>query len=231
MLAMILTCCFTATPRSRPDPQKHLLSMYGLSPLLRSVARTDPSTGEKINKLRKSYEGQIKSFQLPGRNKPVKSERDTVNDLPGPLRSVTEDKYGEWVDATHPAIEVSNDLKAKFLRAMEMQPGTVRNNAHWEDAIGHEKPRAPLPQPQHNLAVAAPRIPNGAPRTQGLQTAEKRTTRGKKRSYGDDSFMGYGDGYSSGDNTGGDYEDEEGNFNRRKRKKVDESADVPSQHD
>jgi hypothetical protein len=200
-----------------------LLALYGLGPLLRSVARTDPRTGEKINKLRKSYEGQIKAFNLSGRNKPVKGERNVDEDQPGPLRRmIGSSPWGlqpeeQW-NAEHAKskIEVTQDFRAKLKQAVQMQPGTVRNNAHWEDVLGFEKPGArapPAPQPQHVASVPRP-MPNGAPR-QFQQSAEaKRQTRGKKRSYGDDSFVGYGEGYS-------DPEDGEGDeYGQRKRKKL-----------
>ena len=63
---------WTAVPRSRPHPTQDLFQLYGLEPLANSVRRKDPVTGEKINKLRKSYESKIKEFA--GKNKPVVNE-------------------------------------------------------------------------------------------------------------------------------------------------------------
>ncbi|KAK4937287.1 hypothetical protein LTR10_022044 [Elasticomyces elasticus] len=207
----------------RPNPQQHLLALYGLSPLLRSVARNDPKTGEKINKLRKSYEGQIKSFGLAGRNKPVKGDRNADEDQPGPIRRMVgslpwglqpDEQWSEEHGGSK--IEVTPDLKAKLKEAMHMQPGTVRNNAHWEDVLGFDKKPNVVPaQPLIN-PPAVPRVPNGIPRQPGQPSAEaKRQTRGKKRSYGDDSFVGYGEGYSDPDD-GGDTDEYGG---QRKRKK------------
>lgn len=221
--------------RQKPNPQQHLLALYGLGPLLRSVARTDPKTGEKINKLRKSYEGQIKSFGLAGRNKPVKGERNVEEDQPGPLRRMAgSSPWGlepdeQWnTQHARSKIEVTPDFRAKLKQAVQMQPGTVRNNEHWEDVLGFDKPK-PLsyatPMQQHVAAAqpVVPRLPNGgAVRTQsqpalGSAPLEpKRQTRGKKRSYGDDSFVGYGEGYS--DPEDGDDGDDYGSA--RKRKKV-----------
>ena len=98
-----------------------------------------------------------------------------------------------------------------------MQPGTVRNNAHWEDVLGFDKKPTVLPaQPVVN-PPAVSRVPNGIPRQFGQPSAEaKRQTRGKKRSYGDDSFVGYGEGYSDPED-GGDTDEYGG---QRKRKKV-----------
>ncbi|KAH0846527.1 rox3 family protein [Fonsecaea pedrosoi] len=212
--------CRSKVERQKPNPQQHLLALYGLGPLLHSVARTDPRTGEKINKLRKSYEGQIKGFALAGRNKPVKGERNVEEDQPGPLRRMAgSSAWGlqpdeQW-NAEHAKskIEVTPDFRNKLKQAMQMQPGTVRNNAHWEDMLGFDKPKpnvAPVQQP-------TPRpVANGVVRQSQQPSAEaKRQTRGKKRSYGDDSFVGYGEGYSDPEDGDGD---EYGS--QRKRKKV-----------
>ena len=199
-----------------------MLALYGLGPLLHSVARTDPRTGEKINKLRKSYEGQIKGFNLSGRNKPVKGERNVEEDQPGPLRRMAgSSMWGlqpeeQWdVEHAKSKVEVTADFRAKLKQAVQMQSGTVRNNAHWEDVLGFEKPGArppPAPQPQYPASLPRP-MPNGAVR-QFQQSAEaKRQTRGKKRSYGDDSFVGYGEGYSDPEDGDGD------EYGQRKRKK------------
>lgn len=206
-----------------PNPQQHLLALYGLGPLLHSVARNDPITGEKINKLRKSYEGQIKGFGLAGRNKPVKGERNLEEDQPGPLRRMAgSTPWGlqpddEWnADHAKSKIEVTPDFRAKLKQAMQMQPGTVRNNAHWEDVLGFDKPKAnviPPPQPTAQPSIA--RMANGVARQAPQAAGEaKRQTRGKKRSYGDDSFVGYGEGYSDPEDGDGD---EYGGPRKRKR--------------
>lgn len=205
-----------AVSRSYPDPQQHLLATYNLLPLLKTVARNDPVTGEKINKLRKSYEGQIKSFGLSGRNKPVKSDRE--EDEAGPLRRLATIAEQEWKEgAGQSKIEITSDFRSKLNKAMQLQPGTVRNNAMWEDLLGHEKPK-PMATPIPSQSQPVSRIPNGVMKAQQGTALDKRSTRGKKRSYGDDSYVGYGEGYSEGDDDGGDDDD----FVKRKRKKVNE---------
>ncbi|KIX10138.1 uncharacterized protein Z518_01219 [Rhinocladiella mackenziei CBS 650.93] len=217
--------CRSKVERQRPNPQQHLLALYGLGPLLHSVARTDPRTGEKINKLRKSYEGQIKSFGLAGRNKPVKGERNIDEDQPGPLRRMAgSSPWGlqpdeQW-NAEHAKskIEVTQDFRAKLKQAMQMQPGTVRNNAHWEDVLGFDKPKPNALSPQQGITQPSlSRLANGVVRPPPQPAGEaKRQTRGKKRSYGDDSFVGYGEGYSDPE----DGREPEEYGGQRKRKKV-----------
>ena len=203
---------FAEVERQLPNPQHHLLALYGLGPLLHSVARTDPRTGEKINKLRKSYEGQIKAFSLSGRNKPVKGERNLDEDQPGPLRRVIgSSAWGLQADepwnAEHAKskIEVTTDFTAKLKKAVHLQPGTPRNNAQWEDTLGFEKPKPNAPPSQLPLPAAPRQMANGVVRQFQQPSAEaKRQTRGKKRSYGDDSFVGYGEGFSDVEDADGD---------------------------
>lgn len=195
---------------------------------MKSVARTHPLTGEKINKLRKSYEGQIKSFGLAGRNKPVKGERDVEEEQPGPLRRmagilpegiIPEEQW--QAEHGQSRIEITTEMRAKFRQAVQLQPGTVRNNAHWEDVLGHEKPRSNIAQPSPTGPPGPQRIFNGTVRPQNAMSAEaKRQTRGKKRSYGDESFVGYGEGYSDPEDGYAEGEGDEDGMTKRKRKKV-----------
>jgi Rox3 mediator complex subunit len=225
-----LTCFIIAIPRSRLDPSTHLLSRFGLGPLVRTVARNDPVTGEKINKLRKSYEGQVKNFALSGRNKPVKME--ALENGKRPLRSMVEDTTEEeWADKYEKRpIEATPDFKAKLQIAMQMQPGTVRNNLHWDDVLGHERQRpvvtAPVAATNPTFTAAPSRQTNGItmPNVQAGANAVRPKRAGKKRSYVDDSFEGYGEGF--GDDDGelddGAFDDDEdgGGSARKKRKKV-----------
>lgn len=209
----LLTHGFLAVSRSFPDPQDHLIAKFDLLPLLKTVARNDPVTGEKINKLRKSYEGQIRTFALAGRNKPVKCDREL--DEPGPLRKLASIAEKDWDEgAGRSKIEVTSDFRTKLTKAMQLQPGTVRNNATWEDALGHEKARpVGTPTPSHGPSTS--RIPNGVPRSQPAAPGDKRSTRGHKRSYADESYVGYGDGFTDGDDDG-----DEDEFSKRRKKKV-----------
>ena len=215
-----------------------MLAAYGLVPLLKTVARFEPVTGEKINKLRKSYEGQIKGFQLSGRNKPVKSGdrsqeeasqlrqsigsglKENAEYADSPILPLQTD--AEW-GAEHKttSIQVTPDFRAKLRAAMQLQPGTVRNVEQWDEVLGHDKPRINGPSPIQQTA-APQRLANGVMRPQPRSVQDfKRQTRGKKRSYGDESFTGYGDGFSDVEDAGAidDYGDDEGTA-RRKRRKV-----------
>lgn len=198
-------------------------------------------TGEKINKLRKSYEGKIKDFALAGRNKPFKV--DVPEGGKGKLRSMMEDIPEEQWQAENAArnIEISSDFGTKLTKAMEMRPGTVRNNEVWEDALGHEKTRVvamPEVPVRKNLPATAPtRVPSGMVRqhpSTGQDIARPRRAN-KRRSYADDSFEGYGDGFVD-DEADLDPEnlsnsEDGGGQGRKRRKKVEtETSAVQFDH-
>jgi hypothetical protein len=201
------------------------------------VIRNDPLTGEKINRIRKSYEGQIKEFGLSGRNKPVQCERkkEPADEAEvGPLRKAV---GSDWIrlqsdedwEASHaiPDITIDDSLRRKLRKGLELQPGpvNVKNQKLWEDLLGNDKPiKQQLPPQQlaqqHNAHSHA--HAHHPPQRSRQQAADiKRATRGKKRSYDDDSFVGYGDGYSDVEDDGArdDDEDEERDGGSRKRRR------------
>jgi hypothetical protein len=219
---------FTASVVTGPDPTVDLVSLYGLGPIAHSVARMDPVTGEKINRLRKSYEGKLKGLGLAGRNKSMKQEIGA----PGSLRHMTLWPEEEWQNQkvhgkAMKVADMDSALQALQSRAMQMEPGPVPNNDFWEDILGHEKP-AKHQSPSETGKKAAP-TPTGRPSTQSYaaspqpQEAERaRPSRGRKRHYDDNSFAGYGEGFLDDDDDPGFYSNGEGT-GKKKRKKVSHS--------
>jgi hypothetical protein len=150
---------------------------------------------------------------LSGRNKPAPAVRsEEEKNQPGPLRKMIGSYVGffqpdqQW-DAEHSTSkpEVNADLKAKFKLAVQLQPGKPRNSREWEDELGfNDKARVPAQpihtqQPQSAINKA---VVNGAIKhvqQQPASTEFQRKTRGKKRGYGDESFVGYGEGYVEDD--------------------------------
>ena len=223
-----------AVPRIRPDPCQHLLSRYGFSGLHARVARTDPITHDKINKLRKSYEGQIKNFALAGRNKPTKEEIPEAQWSSLNMMMLEPDDSWYASKVMGKRIEVNSDLESRLQKAMFLQPGRTKDHEQWEDLLGHEKPRPiQVQEPVSKKAVtgAPPQRPqvngNGLrtiPHTAGEAVRPRRT--GKKRSYADNSFEGYGDGFVDDEAVDMDHsflsnsEDGSHGLGRKKRKKV-----------
>ncbi|WEW55766.1 hypothetical protein PRK78_001199 [Emydomyces testavorans] len=234
--------CKTSYSISGPNPRFDLVSLYGLGPVAASVARTDPITGEKINRLRKSYEGKIKGLGLAGRNKPVKHEPGT----PGGLRQLTMWPEEEWqnqkvIGKDIKVAEPDSALHKLYMRAMKMEPGPVPNNEYWEDVLGHEKPPkqvAAAVQPKKTgdgvTGVAGqPSQVNGTQTSTPVPPVEsgrpKRT--GKKRSYNDSSFVGYGEGFPDDEPEldGSFYSNSEegGRSSVKKKRKKDHVSVVP----
>ncbi|RAL01046.1 uncharacterized protein BO80DRAFT_425026 [Aspergillus ibericus CBS 121593] len=217
--------CKSSYVATGPDPSLDLISLYGLGSVAKSVARMDPVTGEKINRLRKSYEGKLKGLGLAGRNKPVKTEPGA----PGGLRHMTMWPEEEWQNQKVFGKEIKmadmdSALHNLQMRAMKMEPGTVPNNEYWEDVLGHEKPSKHATSGDVNKKSVAPppngiRIPqpNGTPAPVS-EPDRSRPSRGRKRHYDDNSFVGYGEGYADDDDDGAFYSNSEG-IGKKKRKK------------
>ncbi|MCJ1394138.1 hypothetical protein MMC18_007016 [Xylographa bjoerkii] len=230
--------------QQKPHPSQDLISLYGLSPLAATVARFDPITGDKINKLRKSYEAQVKTFGLAGRNKAVKTEASVTGSLVN-LMAWPEDEWQNQVVAGK-ALEngLSGATLAKLEKAMKFEPGLVPKNDEWENILGLEKLKAPLPIVEVKGKVASSAAPklqklnghaNGM--TVGIPAGEverpKRT--GRKRRYDERSFEGYGEGFVDDDADGidaGGYSSGEGSrkssVSKKKRKKEYAAINTPS---
>lgn len=202
-----------ASTPPKPEFSKDLLSLYGLHAIVASVARTDPVTGEKINRLRKSYEGKVKSFGLAGRNRAVKHEKGKMIGL-GELADWPEEEWqNQKVTGRHVQKGLSSATMAKLEKAMRMQPGPVPNSNEWEDLLGFEKAAAPplqavaeatakniAPREAHTVKANGVTVTNGARLKAGKAPASasevprpKRS--GKKRRYDEHSYEGYGDGF------------------------------------
>ncbi|KAK2873918.1 hypothetical protein FQN49_001989 [Arthroderma sp. PD_2] len=204
-------------------------------PIAASVARTDPVTGEKINRLRKSYEGKIKGLGLAGRNKPVKQEPGA----PGGLRNLMMWPDEEWYNQKVAGKEITTaESDTAFykqqLRAMKMEPGLTPRNEYWEDVLGHEKP-------SKNAAEQLPKKAGSGsfrhtPQSNGTPAAQTSTVvpdpgrpkrAGRKRSYHDSSFVGYGEGFPDDDELEGSFysnEDDGSSAGKKKRKKMQDHA-------
>lgn len=213
----------------KPPLTSNLIALYGLGPLAASVARFDPLTGEKINKMRKSYEGQLKTLGLSGRNRAVKHEPAKGMSL----RDLTLWPLEEWQNQKVAGNDVHQGLPAGILakldKAMQMQPGPVPNNSEWEDQLGHEKVKpvdtkaAKVPQKITTATTKTNGQVNGNDTTTAETNRPKRA--GRKRRYDEHSFEGYGEGFVDDEVDLGGYSSGDTQFSRRsstnkRRKKV-----------
>lgn len=208
-----------------PDPSLDLISLYGLGPVATSVARTDPYSGEKINRLRKSYKGKIKEFGLSGRNDAVRHEPGA----PGGLIDLTAWPEDEWFiqkvfGKEIGVAEPGSDMERVQLRAMKSEAGTLPDDDVWEDALGHDKPVKSADTLKFNATprqVSNASMSSAAPSPTATEYASARPRRaGKKRSYHDSTFIGYGEGYADDDASSVHSTDETAKAAKKKRKKV-----------
>ena len=211
----------------KPPLTQNLLSMFGLDPLVATVARTDPVTGEKINKMRKSYEGQLKTLGLSGRNRAVKHEDGKGMGLKEMSAWPEEEWQNQKVNGKDLHKGLSSGVLAKLDKAMQMLPGPVPNNSEWEDLLGHEKSK-PVDQNAKSakLQHAPPAKTNGQVNGAAANAEAIRPKRtGRKRRYDEHSFEGYGEGFVDDDVDMGGYSSGDTHTSRKsgaskKRKKV-----------
>ena len=211
-----------------------MVSLYDLGRIATSVARKDPATGEKINKLRKSYEGKVKSQGLPGRSKPT--------DVPGELLGFMEWPEEGWYDQRIHGKELENALEgplmAKLEQALTLQPGRLPNAEHekWKNVLGLEELPASraIAAPKNvaqsvlqrsqptSMRASAPSSPRGS-----IIRPERS---GKKRRYDDASFEGYNEGYQDDDGylTGGP--DDRRTSGSKKRRRVSLTTSTNHSH-
>lgn len=230
----VLLDCFTAPIATGPDPSWDLIFLYGLGSVAQSVARIHPVTGEKINRLRKSYEGKLKPMGLAGKNKPIKQDSSKE----GSLRYLTLWPEEEWQNQKVfgkqiKTMDMDSALLSLQTNAMQLQPGMAPNNEFWEDVLGLEKPvKAQSPSDAGKKAVPTPsgRFATQANVTSGTGAQDMgdraRPSRGRKRHYDDNSFVGYGEGYADDDDETGFYSNGEG-AGKKKRKKVSLAVQSP----
>jgi hypothetical protein len=211
--------------RSRPHVSQDLFGLYSLEGLARSVARTDAVTGEKINKLRKSYEGHIKQMQIAGKPKAVKMENafTTPAGYPAELWHDMHVRGKELERALNPETTALDPAFGSLLDSAfaGMAPGPLptADATRYRTYIGTDevvKPKAPDGPPHRPTphSSAAPTPGSGAGR--GVLRPERS---GSKRQYTDAAFQGYGEGYNDdfgADSTGGE-DNAHGNVVKRRK--------------
>lgn len=208
------TQCLAAPERSQPHASQNLFEIYGLNNLAKSVARNDPVTGEKINKLRKSYEGHIKALQIAGKPKAVKMEAKFTR-----LLAVGDDDY--YLSAVngkemHKALNTGGtgltpdfeDLLNGALGGMDKGQLPNADANRYRTYLGTDeiaKPKAPAEGTSHRGGPSAATTPNPHASSAASRLARPERT-GSKRQYTDDSFYGYGEGFTDdyAESTGGE---------------------------
>lgn len=158
------------------------------------MARKDSVTGEKINKLRKSYEGKIKDF--PGKNKAVAVPYELANYIHYP-----DEEWGiQKLMGKELERGLSDDQMMKLEKAVQADPGklSAEENEKWRIATEFEMdpPKAKGRDVPSTAKAATSKAAKTTTATKSSTTEPPRPKRrGTKRSYADESFEGYGEGF------------------------------------
>lgn len=214
-----------AIPRTQPHASQNVLALYNLRDIQASVARKDPVTGAKINRLRKSYEGKLKLLGLEGRNKAQANQRE----LEGLAEEAWDDPQPDgrsYFDIHFEGIELGNataeaNLLGMLGNAFSFMPGRLPGKDHdeWKNTLGLDDATAAGAAGAKNAAAGAKGLVPNAAAAAIARTAPGAIQRSsapaspanarpdrpnKRRRYDDASFEGYenDDGYSTGGGSG-----------------------------
>jgi hypothetical protein len=190
------------------------------------VARTDPVTGEKINKLRKSYEGHIKALQIAGKPKAVKMEGaiSQIHEWPEEEwynQKVHGKEYEKALDAEKGSLTTDFDsLLNSAFAGMAPGPLPTGDSNRYRAYLGTDEVSKSKVGPDG--AASRSIHPASATPTPINSAAGSRASRpersGSKRSYTDASFQGYSEGFTDdgyADSPGED--DGQGNITKKRR--------------
>ncbi|EQL00990.1 hypothetical protein G6O67_002881 [Ophiocordyceps sinensis] len=226
-------------PESLPRITEDLFEMFDLVDIAAEVAREKPN-GEK-NALRKTYKGHIKRLGVAGHFDVQKKEEDAPSDFLAMIQVPDLEWNVHQVKGREISAGLSETTHTNMIRALTMFKGPLPK-AVWDTSVlgdlatanpdtsksAASKPTAP------NTPSAS--TPNAMGRSKSRLSPGHDPTRprrsGKKRSYGDSSFEGYGEGFPDDDagvDTGYSTGEGEG---RQKRRKVDSgnSPQLPTMH-
>lgn len=223
----------TPYPASYPSISDDLFMMFDLTDIAADVARTKPN-GEK-NALRKTYKGHIRNLGLSGHFDAVRRE----DYHPDSLRQMCAVPEDSWFSVEIQGREIEKGLsqinQAQLVRATTMARGIIPK-ASWDSSVlGELAPSTQLKKAlgDQSARATAPSTPTAS--TLGITSkankpltpqVDRARRLGKKRSYQDSSFEGYGEGY--GDDDAGGYStgdgDDRSKLKRRKQNPTGKSS-------
>ncbi|KAL1870804.1 hypothetical protein VTK73DRAFT_2433 [Phialemonium thermophilum] len=222
--------CRTQHQPSRPNLSEDLFQMFGLTGLAGEVARVLPN-GEK-NAIRKTYKGHIKRLGVNGHFDSVKTDPDSPDGLLAMVRFPQEEWTIHHVKGKEIENGLSQETRAKMAKAVSMCKGIVPKSVWDSSVLGELSPgnfvkgekqaslgRTPAPgTPTFTpTQTGVPHVKTQPSATQGASRPQRSI---KKRSYGDSSFEGYGEGFPD-DDLGAEagYSTGEGESGQKRRKK------------
>jgi len=209
--------CKTPITRARPDLRQDMFTLYKLEDIAKSIARTNPD-GSKGVKLRKTYKNHIKDHGLSGSFDSVKREMDAPDTLFAMMIAPEE----EWNMQYRRGREVEKGLSPvlpNITKALTMARGAIPKGS-WNSSVLGELLAPPAEPAKHlHSGNRTPHPQNSAvSRTAKLEVQRPKRS-GKKRTYNERDFEGYGEGYVDDDSHEAGYSTGEGEGLSRKRPK------------
>lgn len=208
--------------------------MFDLVNLAAEVAREKPN-GEK-NALRKTYKGHIKRLGVTGHFDVQKKKEDSPSDFLAMLQVPDHEWNVLQVKGRSLMDGLSDVTKANLGRAFTMAKGPIAKSV-WDTSVlgdlgssnGDSSSKAPSAKPTApntpliSMPGSAMNRPKGSQLLPGQNAARPQRSI-KKRSYGDSSYEGYGEGFPD-DDTGLEtgYSTGEGEGGQKRRKKASET--------
>ena len=201
-----------------------MFDLYSLNDIAASVARTRPN-GEK-NVIRKTYKGYMKNLGLSGAFDAVKKETTAPDTLFAMAFQPEEEWNAQNIRGKSLEGGLSDAVTSAMGKALTMAKGAIPKDA-WNNTVLGEvgaPPAAVEPSRVIPNGVKAPVVQNAGVTRPAAKADIPRPKRNvKKRTYGDSSFEGYGEGYVDDDlqDTGystGDGDDRAGSRNKRLKK-------------
>ncbi|KAH6987591.1 Rox3 mediator complex subunit-domain-containing protein [Ilyonectria sp. MPI-CAGE-AT-0026] len=219
--------CQTPHPESLPRASEDLYEMFNLASLAAEVAREKPN-GEK-NALRKTYKGHIKRLGVAGHFDVQKKKEDA----PSEFMAMLQVPDLEWNVHQVKGREITDGLSdislASLGRAVTMAKGPIPKGVWDSSVLGDIAPSNGDSKQPSSARPTAPNTPlAGAPgavnrlKSQGPPGSDPLRPRRniKKRTYGDSSYEGYGEGFPDDDaGVEAGYSTGEGEGGQKRRKK------------
>ncbi|KAF4978657.1 hypothetical protein FZEAL_5000 [Fusarium zealandicum] len=222
--------CQTPHPELLPRISGDLYDMFNLAGLAAEVAREKPN-GEK-NALRSSYTGHMKRLGIAGHFKVQRKEEDNKQPQSSYFMSLLgneEDWFNTNVKSRNIADGLSETTLSSLSRAVTMAKGSIPRDAGIDTSVLGNQSLLNGDSRQASARPSAPNTPLNVPGAVGRLKAQgalandpNRPRRNiRKRTYGDSSFEGYGEGFPD-DETAmeGGYSTGEGEGSQKRRKKV-----------
>ncbi|RKF78994.1 Mediator of RNA polymerase II transcription subunit 19 [Golovinomyces cichoracearum] len=212
--------CHTPIPQNNVDLTQDLFALYGLENISKSVARTNPD-GSKGVRLRKTYKNHIKDHQLSGNFDSIKREADDPNNIYTMMITPEEEWQKENLGRENIEDGIPDTIKQLMGKAFKMSRGVIPKSAWNNSILGDLAPATASVEPsrltQNPLKSQQNSNLGGLKTTKLPGPRPKRSI--KKRTYGDSSFEGYGEGYIDDEGHEGEISPGDGDGVSRKRPK------------